>query len=295
MLLARLEPEEISSANKNIVEYIGPAAHLYALGFATVLDDIRKTISVTDYRDSTDILDRQWASLDIVFRDISNSTQAISRIAPENSEKFHTLLQDYRDLLDQAEQLRTKLTSVLQRDVSLAALSESRKSIRQADSIRRLTLLAFVFVPLNFVTSFFGMNTKEFGTGKVKLWICFTVASVVTLTVLVTAGVLRGLEQWWKWPRLLERSTLIIRLALLSPSLAFWLVLFICSHSSRDNTSFIRAVGLNYYFISKEEFSSPMRYNPECDLPPFEWSWKPAFWQRKAKDMRKYARRTGGD
>lgn len=40
-------------------------------------------------------------------------------------------------------------------------LAEAQRSISQAEGLARLTFLAFLFVPLSFTTSFFGMNFRE--------------------------------------------------------------------------------------------------------------------------------------
>ena len=54
---------------------------------------------------------------------------------------------------------------------SRIAVLESRKSIELADSVKRLTQIALIFVPLNLVTSLFGMNFVELGSGKMHIWI----------------------------------------------------------------------------------------------------------------------------
>jgi len=52
-----------------------------------------------------------------------------------------------------------------------ASLEESRRAIEQAEKVKRLTLLAFFFVPLSFTASIFGMNFKEFGQGHLSIYI----------------------------------------------------------------------------------------------------------------------------
>lgn len=50
-------------------------------------------------------------------------------------------------------------------------LAESRRAIDRADSMHRLTLLAFFFLPLSFFTSLFGTNFRELGSGDLSMWI----------------------------------------------------------------------------------------------------------------------------
>lgn len=61
-------------------------------------------------------------------------------------------------------------------------LTESRKATEQACSVTRLTLLAFLFLPLSFTTSFFGINFRELDEG-LNLWIW--AATSIPLFVLV--------------------------------------------------------------------------------------------------------------
>jgi Mg2+ and Co2+ transporter CorA len=75
----------------------------------------------------------------------------------------------------------------------MMTLEDNKKSIEQAVTVNRLTKLAFIFIPLNFVTSAFGINLIELGTGKAELWMvvvaCVTLGMVI-LTVVSFA--LRG-------------------------------------------------------------------------------------------------------
>ena len=68
-------------------------------------------------------------------------------------------------------------------------LKESQQSRQQALSVNRLTRLAFVYIPINFVCTMLGMNLSVFGQGNVPLWGFFLLALVMTsLTLLPIAG-----------------------------------------------------------------------------------------------------------
>jgi Mg2+ and Co2+ transporter CorA len=54
--------------------------------------------------------------------------------------------------------------------MSSMSISESKKAISQAERVGKLTFLAFIFVPLSFTASFFGMNVKEFGESTSLWW-----------------------------------------------------------------------------------------------------------------------------
>ena len=70
-------------------------------------------------------------------------------------------------------------------DLSKVQIRESQRAIQQTETVRKLTLLAFVFIPAGTVCSFFGMNIKEFD-GHPRIWIFFvTLISVLLLVLLV--------------------------------------------------------------------------------------------------------------
>lgn len=77
------------------------------------------------------------------------------------------------------------------------ALKESKKSIQQADSVRRITQLAFFFIPLTFKTSVFGMNLQELGTGNVKFWVFVVVAITISLIVFTVLALSASISGWW--------------------------------------------------------------------------------------------------
>lgn len=91
---------------------------------------------------------------------------------------------DYKHLEDRALKLLGHCDRGVQVVMNNAVIKESREAMLQAEGVVKLTRLAFVFIPLSFTTSFFGMNFKEFGTGSQSIWEWF-VASFPILTVVI--------------------------------------------------------------------------------------------------------------
>jgi hypothetical protein len=98
---------------------------------------------------------------------------------------------------------------VLQQQVELAQtqLIESKKAIQQADTIKRLTILAFIFIPISTASSVFGMNVKELDPTP-SVWVFIVVTIGLLSVTLLAASWHRLKSSWlsWKdsryvWPR----------------------------------------------------------------------------------------------
>ena len=75
-----------------------------------------------------------------------------------------------------------------------AVVAESRKLIDQAESLKRLTLLATFFIPLSFTTSLFGMNFEELGQGHLHVWLFAVVSAPVLCSLLLCVCVGREIH-----------------------------------------------------------------------------------------------------
>ena len=89
----------------------------------------------------------------------------------ENSQ--FKVMSDVAHVLQHAKRLSLRCVENTTALVNMAMLEESKKAIIQADGMKRLTLLAFFFLPCSLATSFFGMNFREFGTGYLSIWVFF--------------------------------------------------------------------------------------------------------------------------
>lgn len=67
--------------------------------------------------------------------------------------------------------------------MSSISVRDSQLSIEQSQRATRLTQLAFIYVPLSFVTGIFGMNVQEISATGLSIWVCF-----VTLAIIVILG-----------------------------------------------------------------------------------------------------------
>ncbi|EME42542.1 hypothetical protein DOTSEDRAFT_36394 [Dothistroma septosporum NZE10] len=95
------------------------------------------------------------------------------------------LMDDYCGLLQKAQGLAEDCDRGIRNVEHLASHAESKKAIAQAKGVERLTRLAFVFVPMSFTATFFGMNFKEVGQGQLPIWVWFVVTVPICVVSLV--------------------------------------------------------------------------------------------------------------
>ncbi|KAN0095891.1 hypothetical protein V8E51_016602 [Hyaloscypha variabilis] len=89
---------------------------------------------------------------------------------------------DFEDLLSRALDLYERCKDGMGVMQNRAIIVESRKAIEQSERVKKLTMLASFFVPLSFSTSVFGMNFREFGQGRLSVWL-FAVVSIPIILV----------------------------------------------------------------------------------------------------------------
>ncbi|KAJ5998026.1 hypothetical protein N7522_009686 [Penicillium canescens] len=95
------------------------------------------------------------------------------------------LLEDYEELLQRAQRLSQRCADQTSLLLNNSMLAQSKRNIWQAERVARLTLLAFLFIPLSFTASIFGMNVMELENGdgpRLSIWV-WVVVSVPTFVV----------------------------------------------------------------------------------------------------------------
>lgn len=94
-------------------------------------------------------------------------------------------ISDCEHLLRLAENLSRQCVEGTNIIMNSSMLEESRKSIKVNEYLARLSVLAFLFLPLTFTTGFFGMNFREFGQGNLSIWIFCTLLVPVMISGLI--------------------------------------------------------------------------------------------------------------
>jgi hypothetical protein len=207
---------KIVSANGNPLEYLGPFFNLLEMQFEIQLDECmrlhklwlgtRPCSSKTFYKlenHDTRLL-CTWReirclieSFEVIVNSIDRQWQAAEKLlALSESDKRKEFCRRYQIIVSSARSLEQHIRDDIQVNVGNMSLQESRRSIQQADSIGRLSFLAFVFFPISLVTSFFGMNIQEL-TGTGATWEVFfaSAASLCSILLVLCAWLWRDLKR----------------------------------------------------------------------------------------------------
>jgi Mg2+ and Co2+ transporter CorA len=65
--------------------------------------------------------------------------------------------------------------------MSSISVQDSQISIEQSQRATRLTQLAFIYVPLSFVTGIFGMNVQQINGTGLSIWVCFVALAIIVV------------------------------------------------------------------------------------------------------------------
>ncbi|KAL8811911.1 MAG: hypothetical protein Q9200_001436 [Gallowayella weberi] len=123
------------------------------------------------------------------FRMIESQDNYASQQWQRSQTSLQWVLDDVEDALRNNERdLQIQLTTL--------QIDESRKAIRQGAVVKRLTALAFIFIPISTVCSAFGMNIREFDAGLPSVWTFAVVAFVAALLTTMCSLELSGNIFW---------------------------------------------------------------------------------------------------
>jgi hypothetical protein len=98
-----------------------------------------------------------------------------------------------QDILERCTVLEHFLMDSFHLLVSSTSVLNAETEMEQANRSQRLTQLAFLYVPLSFVTGIFGMNVKEINGSPLSVWVAVV---ALAITAGCTAAVFITAQQW---------------------------------------------------------------------------------------------------
>jgi hypothetical protein len=192
---------QIESANKNPMEYLTPFFELLEAHCHHVTQSLRIThqhnaeysqtpqstlerdqLLFTAWKDARGHIE-DFQSIICRIEAYQDNLSYLLNTESHNSKRMEMVFRKQKRLLERARNAEQHIRDTIQLNVGNLSLQESRKSLQQADTIGRVSILAFIFLPLSLVTSFFGMNVQQL-TGAGATWQAIAI-SALALCVLV--------------------------------------------------------------------------------------------------------------
>ena len=165
-------------------------------------------------------------------------------------------------------------------------------STNQAQSLARLTFIAFLFIPLTFVSTLFGMNLQNLGTGtaSVKSFViaCITVLSSTAIIFCIATAISRYLALFrHRLGGVVAKRKTLRNMASVTLIGTFWLVLFGLLHDYAEFEFLLDELGIleileKYYLWESPKIVTP---NRTITLTPF--------WERRAMAIAEITRSKG--
>ena len=126
-----------------------------------------------------------------VDRVLFNLTSFLQCHTEAKTASMRLVLQDFHSLERLCKKLQRRAQVLMSRRVAALALEESRKSIEQSDSVRRLALLAYALSPFGLVAALFSMNVVEVQDASMASYFAWAVGiSAISLLLWLFSG-------WW--------------------------------------------------------------------------------------------------
>jgi hypothetical protein len=183
--LATLSHDDLLLALETPTLFIEPIARLKAMHILRLLRGHEYDFNEKSRESTKDKMQRFKHALSLL-QDSVESVDAFFSTSSGTTEL--SVLRDFEFVQKKYEATARTLREELNYEASMASLDESRLGIQQNASVKRLTQLAFVFIPLSFVTSVFGMNIDKLSGNGVKWWT--VIVGAVIMYVLVAIPIL---------------------------------------------------------------------------------------------------------
>ncbi|KAL9053638.1 MAG: hypothetical protein Q9162_004666 [Coniocarpon cinnabarinum] len=199
-----------------------------------------------------------------------------------SKEGWTTMLNDFHHILANGERDRQELQAYVAHCLQHFKLVNAVNARHQSTLNRGLSILAFIYIPLSFVTSFFGMNvSKWIGSDGAHLPLWIPVASGLSLlgaTIFILFFILiSGWMFYWCRRHLgwfPGRLYIIARFAKYRPDYAFWITIFMFTHHHFITFDLCRRLGIDDVIWGRAVWVRPNTF-------PINYRVRSDFWRRQ--------------
>lgn len=178
--LATLSVETIQSMAKNPMEVVIPYAEIYALRFQQKFHRHKQRADFGP-EGGFEAIRIYWEKATECLLENKANLQAF--LPAFSSPSAQSQLRDMEYLISRFQRQETLLRERMNYRASMASLQESRAQLQQNSRVKILTQLAFIFIPLSFISSVFGMNIDVLDTGPTRFWVALVSIPIVYLGV----------------------------------------------------------------------------------------------------------------
>jgi len=206
--LCALSQEKIASSRLNPIKFLLPYCQL-----ATTTEDYW----ASNWNSSAFTCGTEGSDLSHGYRETCNrvggqreNLKELQRFTPDTpSESWMELLEIVKISVSRGENRLENFRQTMNYNASLASLEESRQGIEytrlaliQNNRVKRLTQLAFFFIPLSTIASLFGMNITALNSGSASIWMVVVAAGCAYISVVLF---------WWLLSAATERKRLAVQ------------------------------------------------------------------------------------
>ena len=194
----------LESANDEPLEYLCPLIRLAIEGVSTTVSDLRLLFRhwPLNTNETITVVAESHAQTIRHVESLRHLTQTLATHCSLVASRHSGVLLDvqkYSDCVsDDAQGLCELVQGRIQIQTGLASIRESQRSIEEALSVKRLTQLAFIFIPLTYSTSLFGMNIEEMTGNGPKLWIFVLISVCISGTAFLLSSLAKRITNWIK-------------------------------------------------------------------------------------------------
>lgn len=186
--LSNVDQAQISKATANPLEFfVEPYAALLASDLAECIQRLTTNYECTrDVSHEFQIEQLTYPFLmrntQVLLKDIRVALRSISGL--QDCQLTTSMAADFEALLACANKLHGMIKDSLANRVASQSLEASQQSISESKKVNRLTLVAWVFIPVSLIASVFGMNVRELDPGPTIL-LFFKIVGPVVVAALV--------------------------------------------------------------------------------------------------------------